>query len=96
MNQSQNQNNNIPLKDKDMMFDAISSQKFMTDIYNTFANECSEPNIRNEMLNILQDEHQIQADIFTELQKRGWYATTPADQNQIQSTKQKFTNQQQQ
>lgn len=59
-----NQNSNIPMQDKDMMEDALSSQKFITGVYNTFANECNEPNIRNEMLNILNDEHHIQADIM--------------------------------
>lgn len=86
-----NQTVNIPMQDKDLLTDALSSQKFITDVYNTFANECAAPNVRNEMLNILHDEHCIQADIFCEMQKRGWYPTTQADQQQVQSTKQKFT-----
>lgn len=80
-----------PMQDKDRLEDALNSQKFMTDMYNTFANECAASNIRDELLNILQDEHNIQADLFKEMQKRGWYPTTPADQQQIQAVKQKFT-----
>lgn len=91
-----NQSNNLPMKDKDMMDDALSSQKFITGVYNTFANECNEPNIRNEMLNILNDEHHIQAELYTEMTKRGWYAVQNANPQQIQSTKQKFSSTQQQ
>lgn len=43
------------------------------------------------MLNLLHDEHAIQADLFMEMQKRGWYPTTPAEDQKVQSAKQKFT-----
>lgn len=78
--------------DVEMMDDSIASQKLISSSYNTFANECATPNLRDEFLNILKDEHQIQAEIFTEMQKRGWYQITPADQNQITQAKQKYQN----
>lgn len=59
--------------DKAMMNDALISQKMLTDDYNTFANECATPSVRNEFLSILSEEHQIQADVFDEMNKRGWY-----------------------
>lgn len=88
-----NQNVNIPMQDKEMLHDSLSSQKEITGIYNTFTNECASTALRNEMLNILHDEHSIQADIFTEMQKRGWYPTEMAEEQKIQSAKQKFTSQ---
>jgi hypothetical protein len=30
-------------------------------------------------LNILDEEHKIQADIFSDMQAKGWYQTEPAD-----------------
>ncbi len=87
---AQNPAPNLPMQDKDRMEDALSSQKFIAEAYNSFANECAAANVRDELLNILQDEHNIQADIFNEMQKRGWYPTTPADQQQIQTVKSKF------
>ena len=81
----------LPMQDKDRLEDALSSQKFIAEAYNSFANECAAANIRDELLNILQDEHNIQADIFGEMQKRGWYPTTPADQQQIQTVKAKYS-----
>lgn len=76
--------------DKEMMSDALASQKFITEGYNTFANECATPAVKTEFMNILNEEHQIQQEIFAELQKRGWYQVEAADQNKVTQAKQKF------
>lgn len=78
--------------DMEMVNDALASQNLISGNYNTFANECATPNLRDEFLNILKDEHQIQAEIFTEMQKRGWYTVEPADQNKVNQAKQKYQN----
>ena len=75
------QNGSIAMQDKEMLEDVL-----------TYANECATTAIRDEMMNILHDEHDIQADIFMEMQKRGWYPTPMAEEQKIQSTKQKFLN----
>lgn len=85
-------NQPVTMGDKEMMDDSLSSEKMATDGYNTTANECATPNIRNEILNILSEEHQIQADIFNEMSKRGWYPTEPAEQQKVEQAKQKFQN----
>jgi len=76
--------------DKDIMTDLLSSQKFVTDGYNTYANECATPSLRCDMLNLLNEEHQIQSDVFTEMQKRGWYPTEAAEQTKITKVKQTY------
>ena len=86
------QNGSIAMQDKEMLEDVLTSQKQITGLYNTYANECATTAIRDEMMNILHDEHDIQADIFMEMQKRGWYPTPMAKEQKIQSTKQKFLN----
>ena len=73
--------------------DCLSAQKQITGIYNTYSNECATTVLRDEMLNILRDEHYIQSDIYMEMQKRGWYSTPMAEDQKVQNTKQKFTNQ---
>lgn len=88
----QNNQQNTKMSDVEFMNDSIASQKLISSSYDTFANECATPNLRDEFLNILKDEHQIQAEIFTEMQKRGWYQTQPADQQQITQAKQKYQN----
>ncbi len=83
----------IQFDDKAMIDDALSSQKFITGTYNTFANECSDPQLKEQFMNLLEDEHRIQHEIFTEMQKRGWYQTEPAEQDKINQAKQKYLGQ---
>lgn len=88
-----NTNTNSQLSDQEMMVDALSSQKFITGNYNTFSGECSGDSLRSKMLDILEEEHNIQNDIFQEMQKRGWYQVQNAQQSKIDETKQKYMNQ---
>lgn len=92
MNQSTNATGSFC--EKEMLTDLLSSQKFITSGYNAFANECATPSVKTDFVNILQEEHQIQNDIFCEMQRHGWYPTEAADQNKINQAKQKFTAQQ--
>ena len=77
--------------DRDMIGDVLSSQKFMTDGYNTVATEASEETVKNTLVSILKEEHNIGHDIFLNMQTRGWYQTEAAPQNKIQETKQKYS-----
>lgn len=90
MNNPMNNMNNQLMGDKEILNDSIASQKLIGTNYDTFANECVNPNLRTDFLNILREEHDIQADLFNEMQKRGWYQTKAADQNMINQAKQKF------
>ena len=77
--------------DKQILQDTLMSQKHITDAYNTFAGECVSEKLRGTMLSILNDEHTIQATIFSSMQSNGWYKTEPATAKSIQKVKQKAT-----
>ena len=77
-------------QDQERITDVLSSQKTITDSYNTFANEASDPVVMNTLMSILKEEHDIQHEVFTEMNKRGWYQTEAAQDNKITQTKQKF------
>lgn len=77
---------------KEMMNDALSTQKHLTETYNTWANECVSPTLKNEFMSILEEEHQIQHDLFKDMQQRGWYQVEQADTNKVNQAKQKFQN----
>lgn len=79
------------LTEEEMLKDSLMSQKQMTDSYNIFTGECANEQLRGAFLNILEDEHRIQADIFCCLQTNGWYQTEPADMQKIEQTKQKYS-----
>ena len=81
------------MNDKEMTIDALTSQKYIDGNYNVYANECANPQLRNEFINILKEEHDIQYDLYTEAQKRGWYAAATADTQKITQARQKFTQQ---
>ncbi len=78
--------------EREILDDILSSQKMITGLYNTSANECAAPVIRDEFLSILSEEHQMQAEVFDEMQKRGWYPVPAAEQQKIAQAKEKFQN----
>lgn len=78
------------MTEKEILADCLSSQKLAASSYNTFAGECANEQLRNTFLNILDDEHRIQADIFTDMNTNGWYPVQPADQQKLQQAKQQF------
>ncbi len=81
------------MTEKEILADCLSSQKQMTSSYNLFAGECANEQLRNAFLNILDDEHRIQANIFTDMSSNGWYPVEPAEQQKIQQARQKFSKQ---
>ena len=69
--------------EKEVLHDALSAQKSMTGLLNSFSNECANPGVRKIMLDILDDEHAIQFDVFNDMHARGYYPTTPAQQDKV-------------
>lgn len=86
--------NPINFGDKEMLTDALGAQKAITSGYNVTANECASTPLKNEIMNLLSEEHKIEHDIFAEMQKRGWYQTEAAPQDKIAKAKQKYGKQQ--
>lgn len=76
--------------DREMLDDALSSQKAIAGGYNLCANECAAPALKTELMNLLCEEHQIQHELFLEMQKRGWYQPEPADDRKVTQVRQAF------
>lgn len=74
--------------DKELLTDALDAQKTETNNYNTFANECAHPGLRNTFLSILSEEHDIQFQVFNTMHAAGFYPTPPAEQAKIDEAKQ--------
>ena len=81
------------LGEKQILSDSLISQKELTSSYNAYAGECASTQLRSAMLDILNEEHGIQASIFNSMQSRGWYTVEPADRQKIVSTRQKLSSQ---
>ena len=76
--------------DKDRLTDALNIQKYATGHYNEFACESATPDVRACAMNILNEEHQLQQQLFDEMHSRGWYPTECAEQQKLQQAKNQF------
>ena len=79
------------LTEKQILQDSLMSQKQITGSYNTYAGECISEQLRCAMLSILDEEHEIQADIFSSMQAKGWYQVEQAEQQKIQKARQQLS-----
>ena len=77
--------------DKNIMTDALSTQKSVTACYNYSANEAANPCVVNMMMDLLNEEHTLQHQVFEEMSKRGWYPTEAASDAKINEVKSTFT-----
>ncbi len=78
--------------DKEIMEDILSSQKLITDTYNTFTNECVSQQLRTDFMNILREEHNIQQAVYDQMKTRGWYAPEQAEKQKVSTAYTKFSN----
>lgn len=76
--------------DKEILGDGLSTQKATTSLFNMSANECVHPQLRDTLMNILKQEHDIQFDVFNLMHQRGYYQTPAAEEKKVQEAKQKF------
>ena len=80
------------LTDQQILGDMLSSQKQISSAYNTFGGECVHEELKCDFLNILRDEHNMQSGVFTQMQQRGWYPTSAAQQSKITEARTKYQN----
>lgn len=77
--------------EKEVLGDALATQKTATANFNMSANECAHEEIRQTMMKILNEEHSIQQDVFNMMHAKGYYPTPAAEQQKVQETKQQFS-----
>jgi len=77
--------------EKEMITDVLSTQKHLTDGYNNYANESACESVKNTMMAVLTEEHDIAHEVFCLMNKRGWYPTEAAPQDKIAQAKQKYS-----
>ena len=76
--------------EKEILGDALATQKATTANFNMSANECVHEELRQTMMKILNEEHMIQQDVFNMMHDKGYYPTPAAEQQKVQETKQQF------
>jgi len=83
--------NQQQLNDKDLMTSVLTELKHMADALNTSILEASSEELRRDYLNILTDVYNAQKQVFDAMAQRGWYQPKPAQPQDIQQAKNKFT-----
>ena len=81
---------NQTFSEKEILADALTSEKGATNNFNIFANECVHSELRNTVMDVLNKEHSIQQDVFNIMHEKGYYPTPAAEDKKISEAKQKF------
>lgn len=76
--------------DKEVLGDGLDAQKAATALFNRMANECVHDDLRDTLLDILEEEHEMQVDVFNIMHAKGFYPTPPAEQKKIDEVKSQF------
>lgn len=79
------------MSDKEYVQDCISSQKYIASSYNTYAFECVDTQLKNDMLTILKDEQMINKQLYDQMQTNGWYQVQYAQPQQVTELANKFS-----
>ncbi|MDR0928999.1 MAG: spore coat protein [Oscillospiraceae bacterium] len=77
--------------DRCMMSDLLDTSKHIASQYGSYIIEGSTQPLRQVLTGNLDETFNDQFQIFETMQQRGWYQTKPAQQPDIQTAKQKFT-----
>ncbi len=81
------------MNDQERITDLILTEKKMSANYDTFASECVNVRLRDEYLNLFQQGHQTQTDLFKTAQQKGWYQVEQAPASKVSTAYTKFSNQ---
>lgn len=90
MEQAQMKQTTCAFCDKDRMTDALSSQKFLSGIYNESLNEAYHTPVKNCFAGLLMDTHHTQEQLFALMNERGWYPVESAEEQKLTAARQKF------
>ncbi len=80
------------MDDKSLMQNILLLERGVCDLYMHGTIESSTSNVNTTFKNALNDSLCMQDEIYKKMSAKGWYQTEQADQNKIDTLKQKFTN----
>lgn len=81
------------MNDQERITDFLCSEKKMSSNYDTYASECVNLSLRDDFLNIFNQNHMTQTDLFKMAQNKGWYQVEQAPENKISQAYTKFSSQ---
>jgi Spore coat protein len=79
------------LSEKEILNDALSSEKQLLHVYSTYLAEASCPNLRNELTRVFNETQQMQFELYKAMEQKGWYTIQNAELQQVQQAVNKFS-----
>ncbi len=79
------------MDDKSLMEDILQLEKGACDLYMHGTIEASTDNVHKAFCSALNEALSMQDSIYDEMSAKGWYPVEQAEQQKIDSVKQKFT-----
>ena len=77
-------------KEKEILTDLLSTQKYTTASYNTSLLESATPEVMSCFKNLLEEEHRIQETVFNMMHSKGLYPTPTAEERKISEAKETY------
>lgn len=81
---------NCGFGEKEQATDLLMSEKFLAGTYHSYLLEGATPEVLRCLDELLRDTQDAQQRLFREMNSRGWYPVTKAQDTKIDSEKQKF------
>ena len=82
------------MNDQERLTVLLGSEKKMSANYDTYASECVNVPLRDAYLQIFNQGHKTQTELFQLAQTKGWYQVEQAPANKVSQLYTKFSNQQ--
>jgi len=87
----QNQGPAQAMTDKEYMEDVLLTSKTLSGLYHYATQESSTEQLHNQFKSNLNDTITMQHNIYSAMQKNGWYPQQQADQSQVGQIKTRFS-----
>ena len=81
---------NCKFGEKEQATDLLMSEKFLAGTYNSYLLEAATPEVLRCLDELLRDTQNTQQKLFGEMNSRGWYPVTKAQDTKLDTEKQKF------
>lgn len=78
------------MSEQEILTDLLTSEKHLTSTVNTFITESTCANLRQDLKNILTEEHSIHENLYNIMNQKGWYPTSDAEAQEVQKVKGRF------
>lgn len=81
----------VKYDDKQILTDVLTHQKFMTGHYSSYLCESCSPEVRQAFSQLLSEEHNIEFEIWQEMNRLGYYPVPKAEENKVTAAKDQFS-----